>query len=87
MLSRHAIIYVSDRYHEATQAASSHALFDHDFTIPGDMAYAMIQPDMLVLATRQPLCFQTAEHGGIEAGTKRSIVDNGHRLESVNDMV
>ncbi len=85
MLARHAIIYVSDRFHEATLAAGSHALFDHDFTIPGDMAYALLQPEHRVLATRRPVCFQTAEHGGIEAGTRGSVIESGECLKAAED--
>lgn len=73
MLARHAIVYLSDRFHQAALEASFSALFDYEFTVPGDIKYAEMQSDYLVLATADPICFQAAKHGGVQAATRRSI--------------
>lgn len=74
MLSRHAILYVSERYFRNAIAANLSALLDYAFSIPGDIMYAEMQPEHLVLSVREISCYQTEEFGGIEAGTNISLL-------------
>ena len=75
MLGRHAIMYVSRKFVENSIKANLSALLDHDFTIPGDIMYAEMQPDHIVLCPLSVGCIQYAELGGAECATKASIVD------------
>ena len=60
MLGRHAILYLSQAFVGAAMDAGERALLNRDFPIPGDVQYAEIQPDHTVLATRDPMCVQSA---------------------------
>ncbi len=55
MLGRHAIVYVSERFWRNAIDAGERALVGLDFPIPGDVQYAELQLDHLVLAARDPL--------------------------------
>ncbi len=58
MLGRHAIVYLSDRYHQSMMDASFKALMNPDYPYPGDIAYAMLQPSHMVLTPHLPWCHQ-----------------------------
>ncbi|MBT5559142.1 MAG: hypothetical protein HOJ88_04550 [Proteobacteria bacterium] len=75
MLARHAIIYVSRKFVANSIEANLSALLDHDFTIPGDIMYAEMQPEHIVLSPPSVSYRQYAELGGAEAVTEESIVD------------
>ena len=83
MLSRHAIIYVSEDFVRQALQANLNALLSKEFTYPGDVAYAELQSTAFVLATRQPLCYQTKEHGGMEVATRGSVTETGAVLEAL----
>ena len=74
MLSRHAIIYISDKYVRNAIAANLSALMDNAFSIPGDIMYAEMQPEHVVLSLREICCYQTGQYGGIEAATNISLL-------------
>lgn len=75
MLSAHAIIYISEEYVRSAVDANHRALLNDDFPFPGDIAYAQMQERLKVLATRRPLCYQSAEYGGIEGATHPTFVE------------
>lgn len=74
MLARHAIIYISDKYVQNAIKANLSALLDNAFTIPGDVMYAEMQPEHIVLSLKEINFYQTKQFGGIELATKNSIL-------------
>ncbi len=70
MLSRHAIVYISDRYMANAIEANLSALLDNPYNIPGDIMYAEMQPKHLVLSPRETTCYQT---GKFEIATRPSL--------------
>lgn len=84
VLARHAILYISPRFHEAAIEANQRALYGHPFPIPGDVEYAGMQPQFNVLATEDPLCFQCDDQGRNRSSTRRSVLDYSldHSLEA-----
>ncbi|MCP5027771.1 MAG: hypothetical protein GY929_15965 [Actinomycetia bacterium] len=78
MLSAHAIIFISEECVRSAIDANTRALLNHDFPYAGDMAYAELQERLKVLATRQPLCYQSAGYDGNEGSTRRSIVKDSN---------
>ena len=75
MLARHAIIYVSDKFRQNAIKANLKALLYHQFPYPGDMAYAQIQKDHLLLSPHHPWCYQSEKHKGHYHSTRHSILE------------
>lgn len=75
MLARHAVIYLSDKFVSSAIQANLSALLDHDFTIPGDIMYAEMQPSHIILAPKEISCYQSGQYGGVEGATKNSVLD------------
>ena len=73
MLARHAIIYVSKNFQNAAIEANKKSLFKHFIPIPGDISYAEMQKDYLVLSPKNPICYQSGKHNGNQASTIRSV--------------
>ena len=81
MLSRHAILYISDKFHQHTIEASLQALTYPPHTYAGDIGYAMLQPNHLVLAPHDPICYQSEKFKGNHPATKhplRVILEQGN---------
>lgn len=74
MLARHAIIYISDKYVESAIEANLSALLENDFTIPGDVMYAEMQPEHVVLSLKEINFYQAGQYGGFETATKKSVL-------------
>ncbi|MEM7382164.1 MAG: hypothetical protein AAF361_13335, partial [Bacteroidota bacterium] len=74
MLARHAIIYVSEKFRQSAIRANYRALLHYPFHYPGDMAYAEIQEEHLLLAPNQPWCYQCEIFGGNWLVTKYSLL-------------
>lgn len=81
VLARHAILYISPRFHRAAIRANQRALYGHPFPVPGDVEYAAMQPRFKVLATEKPLCCQSSNHGGKFGATRGSVLDHAPPLE------
>ena len=73
MLARHAIVYLSERYIYSAMEANLGALLDNDFSIPGDIMYAEMQPQHIVLTPNQHICYQSGDYGGVQGATFRSL--------------
>lgn len=84
MLARHAVIYISEKFVENAIKANLLALLGRAFTIPADIEYAEMQPQHLVLSTREVYFYQNKEYGGIEAATRYSIVSKVPPYEGTN---
>ena len=74
MLARHAIIYISKNFQNAAIEANKKSLFKHFIPIPGDISYAEMQKDYLVLSPNNPICYQSGKHNGNEWNTIRSVL-------------
>ena len=81
MLSRHAIIYISEKFHQNTIEANLRALTNFAFPYPGDMAYQQIQNDHLILAPKNPWCYQSEKFRGNHPATKVSIMEKIKPIE------
>lgn len=75
MLARHAIVYLSDKFHKNAIEACRKSLFKHFIPIPGDLSYGEMQKDHLVITPNNPICYQSEHHGGFAKQTKYSILD------------
>lgn len=73
MLSRHAVVFLSERFHRSAINASIAALTNREYPYPGDIGYAMLQACHLVLTPNDPLCHQSGAHGGIQEVTSGSL--------------
>lgn len=74
MLARHAIIYISEKYVNNAIEANYSALLDNAFTIPGDVMYAEMQPEHIVLSLKEINFYQASQYGGFETATKKSVL-------------
>jgi len=75
MLARHAILFLTERFRQAAIAANIRALTNFNYHYPGDLAYAQIQPQHLILSPHQPWCYQSEIFGGNWMATKNSIIN------------
>ena len=62
MLGRHAIVYLSERYHQSTIDGSFKALMNPDYPYAGDIAYAMLQTSHVVLTPQHLICYQHSRY-------------------------
>lgn len=61
MLGGHAIVYLSERYHQSMIDGSFKALMNPAYPYPGDIAYATLQTSHVVLTPKQPVCYQHSQ--------------------------
>ena len=73
MLSRHAVLFLSEKFHRSAIEASITALTNFEYPYPGDIGYAMLQAGHLVLTPNDPVCRQSGAHGGIQGVTSRTL--------------
>lgn len=74
MLALHAVIYISEKFVNSAIQANLSALLEHPFTIPGDLKYAEIQSEHVVLSVKKINFYQDKQYGGKENATKNSIL-------------
>jgi hypothetical protein len=74
LLSTHAILYVTDRFKAAAEAAIVHALADLDWE--HDKAMAKLQETFAVYAWRRPMFYQAAALQRPEVGQRQEDVTN-----------
>ncbi len=75
MLARHGIMYISERFRTNAINANVKALTYYEGNFPGDLAYAAIQSNHVLLSPHQPWCYQSELFWGNWLATKRSILD------------
>ncbi|MEN0003911.1 MAG: hypothetical protein AAF798_07195 [Bacteroidota bacterium] len=74
MLARHGILFLSDKFHQNAIEANIKALTHFNYHIPGDIVYAAMQSDHILLTPEQPWCYQSELFGGNWMATKHSIL-------------
>ena len=77
MLSRHAILYLSNRFRESAISAVSNGMKLRGMDYPGDAYYAMIQASHQVYAKNIPLCFQNKALRGVQDATQFILTEQG----------
>jgi hypothetical protein len=75
MLGRHAILYLSDAYRQASLAAKLNALVNFDYIFPGDVGAASTHLSHLVLTPLEPVCYQAGELGGNQKATEKALTE------------
>lgn len=73
MFARHAIVYVSEAFRQATAKSTILGLTQRGRIFPGDATYAMLHTSHLVLTPHHPPCYQSRTFGGAERATRPSL--------------
>lgn len=74
MLSRHAILVLTDRFRQAAIQCSLDALAHPEECYPGDVGYATLQSRYLVLTPRRPMCHQSERFSQSYLSTRESLL-------------
>lgn len=69
-------LQISEKLRTNAIIANEKALLNFDFPYPGDMAYAEIQKDHILLSPHQPWCYQSEKQKGNHPATKKSILES-----------
>jgi hypothetical protein len=73
MLGRHGIVYLSEKFRRGALEAALDALANPEHVYPGDIGYAMLQANHLVLTPNLPSCFQSPDLGGNRSATRAPL--------------
>lgn len=75
MLALHAVVYLSNRFHQAALDATTDALTNFEYEFPGDVGVASTHLTHLVLTPMEPICYQSALFGGQQEATRYALTD------------
>lgn len=83
MLSRYGILYLTEAFRQAAIQASFDAISHPDQVYPGDVGYAVLQEDFLVLTPNQSYCVLSEKFSTSSAATTEALTPVGRsRIES-----
>lgn len=75
MLATHAVVYLTEAFQQAALDSMEKGIAVRGIDFAGDSYYAKLQASYLVLAPRQPFCYQAEELGGVEFATRKPLCE------------